>query len=123
MDTHIRVSLNQDYRFSVEILNFHGPGVHLEVLLDTADCSSGRTRSMRRGRSTQVSVFDPESSGNRFSAEFKLTGDGGSPYEFGIRFSVDGDYFALGGLSMGDMVRINREFARVIREAKHARVV
>lgn len=33
MDTHIRVSLNQDYRFSVEILNFHGPGVHLEVLL------------------------------------------------------------------------------------------
>lgn len=37
MDTHIRVSLNQDYRFSVEILNFHGPGVHLEVLLDTAD--------------------------------------------------------------------------------------
>ena len=58
---------------------------------------------MRRGRSTQVSVFDPESSGNRFSAEFKLTGDGGSPYEFGIRFSVDGDYFALGGLSMGDM--------------------
>lgn len=51
---------------------------------------------MRRGRSTQVSVFDPESSGNRFSAEFKLTGDGGSPYEFGIRFSVDGDYFALG---------------------------
>lgn len=78
---------------------------------------------MRRGRSTQVSVFDPESSGNRFSAEFKLTGDGGSPYEFGIRFSVDGDYFALGGLSMGDMVRINREFARVIREAKHARVV
>lgn len=25
---------------------------------------------MRRGRSTQVSVFDPESSGNRFSAEF-----------------------------------------------------
>lgn len=78
---------------------------------------------MRRGRSTQVSVFDPESSVNRFSAEFKLTGDGGSPYEFGIRFSVDGDYFALGGLSMGDMVRINREFARVIREAKHARVV
>ncbi len=79
---------------------------------------------MRRGRSTQVSVFDPESSGNRFSAEFKLTGDAAAaPYEFGIRFSVDGDYFALGGLSMGDMVRINREFARVIREAKHARVV
>lgn len=47
----------------------------------------------------------------------------GNAYEFGIRFSVDGDYFALGGLSMGDMVRINREFARVIREAKHARVV
>lgn len=37
MDTHIRISLNQDHRFSVEILNFHGPGVHLEVLLDTAD--------------------------------------------------------------------------------------
>lgn len=52
-----------------------------------------------------------------------LTGDAGSPYEFGIRFSVDGDYFAVGGMSMGDMVRINREFARVIREAKHARVV
>ena len=38
-------------------------------------------------------------------------------------FRVDGDYFAVGGLSMGDMVRINCEFARVIREAKHARVV
>lgn len=49
-----------------------------------------------------MSVFDPECSGNRFSAEFRLTGD---------------------GLSMGDMVHINREFARVIREAKHARVV
>ena len=70
-----------------------------------------------------MSVSDPESSSNRFSAEFKLTGDGGSPYEFGIRFRVDGDYFAVDGLSMGDMVRINREFARVIREAKHARVV
>ena len=53
-----------------------------------------------------MSVFDPESSSNRFSAEFKLTGDAGSPYEFGIRFRVDGDYFA-----------------GVIREAKHARVV
>lgn len=70
-----------------------------------------------------MSVFDPESSSNRFNAEFGLTGDAGSPYEFGIRFSVDGDYFAVGGMSMGDMVRINREFARVIREAKHARVV
>lgn len=37
MDTHIRVSLNQDHRFSVKILNFYGPGVHLEVPLDTAD--------------------------------------------------------------------------------------
>ena len=27
-----------------------------------------------------MSVFDPESSSNRFSAEFKLTGDAGSPY-------------------------------------------
>ena len=53
-----------------------------------------------------MSVFDPESSSNRFSAEFKLTGDAGSPYEFGIRFRVDGDYFAVDGLSMGDMVRI-----------------
>lgn len=42
-----------------------------------------------------MSVFDPECSGNRFSAEFKLTGDAGSPYEFGIRFSVDGDYSRL----------------------------
>lgn len=70
-----------------------------------------------------MSVFDPESSRNRFSAEFKLTDNSGNPYEFGIRFTVDGDYFAVGGLSMGDMVRINRELARVIREAKHARVV
>lgn len=28
---------------------------------------------------------------------FRLTGDAGSPYEFGIRFSVDGDYFAVMG--------------------------
>lgn len=92
MDTHIRVSLNQDYRFSVEILNFHGPGVHLEVLLDTAD------------------LFQWQDALNEAWEEYA-----------GV--SVDGDYFALGGLSMGDMVRINREFARVIREAKHARVV
>ena len=51
-----------------------------------------------------MSVFDPKCSGNCFSAEFRLTGDGGSPYEFGIRFSMDGDYFAVDGLSMGDMV-------------------
>lgn len=78
---------------------------------------------MRLWKGLTMSVFDPESSSNRFNAEFRLTGDAGSPYEFGISFSVDGDYFAVGGLSMGDMVRINREFARVIREAKHARVV
>ena len=70
-----------------------------------------------------MSVFDPESSSNRFNAEFRLTGDAGSPYEFGISFSVEGDYFAVGGMSMGDMVTINREIARVIREAKHARAL
>ena len=78
---------------------------------------------MRLWKGLTMSVIDPESSSNRFNAEFRLTGDAGSPYEFGISFSVDGDYFAVGGLSMGDMVRINREFARVIREAKHARAL
>ena len=85
--------------------------------------SRGAEGSAEHGGGALMSVFDPECSGNRFSAEFKLTGDAGSPYEFGIRFSVDGDYFAVDGLSMGDMVRINREFARVIREAKHARAL
>ena len=70
-----------------------------------------------------MSVFDPESSSNRFNAEFRLTGDAGSPYEFGIRFSVDGDYFAVGGMSMGAMVRINPDFARVLRAATPARLV
>lgn len=91
------------------------PGLHFRT--------RGAEDSTEYGGGALMSVFDPECSANRFSAEFKLTGDAGSPYEFGIRFSVDGDYFAVGGLSMGDMVRINREFARVIREAKHARVV
>lgn len=63
----------------------------------------GAEDSTEHGGGALMSVFDPECSGNRFS--------------------VDGDYFAVDGLSMGDMVHINREFARVIREAKHARVV
>lgn len=50
MDTHIRVSLNQDYRFSVEILNFHGPGVHLEVLSVGAAGVGGFVGVARVGR-------------------------------------------------------------------------
>lgn len=47
--------------------------------------------------------------------------DGGNPYEFGICASIRGQFMLVEGLSMGEMVTINREIARAIREAKHAR--
>lgn len=42
-------------------------------------------------------------------------------YEFGICASIRGQCMLVEGLSMGEMVTINREIARAIREAKHAR--
>lgn len=74
--------------------------------------------------SSYPELAGPDDADTEISAgDVDKIGSSASPYEFGIRFRVDGDYFAVDGLSMGDMVRINREFARVIREAKHARVV
>lgn len=49
--------------------------------------------------------------------------DGGNPYEFGICASIRGQSMRVTGLSMGELVTINREIARAIREAKHARAL
>lgn len=57
----------------------------------------------------------PESSLDTFDVSCKVR-DGGNPYEFGICASIRGQ-------SMGELVTINREIARAIREAKHARAL
>lgn len=62
----------------------------------------------------------PESTSDTFDVFCRVT-DGGNPYEFGICASIRGQSMRVTGLSMGEMVTINREIARAIREAKHAR--
>lgn len=62
----------------------------------------------------------PESLRDTFDVSFRVR-DGGNPYEFGICASIRGQSMRVTGLSMGEMVTINREIARAIREAKHAR--
>ena len=64
----------------------------------------------------------PESSLDTFDVSCKVS-DGGNPYEFGICASIRGQSMRVTGLSMGELVTINREIARAIREAKHARAL
>lgn len=63
-----------------------GARVAYEAALEDVPGLRFRTRgaedSTEYGGGALMSVFDPECSANRFSAEFKLTGDAGSPYEF-----------------------------------------
>lgn len=70
-----------------------------------------------------MSVFDPESSHNRFWAFLEDLRDTDDPYQFGIYIDFEGKTLVMNGLSMGDMMTINREIAQVIREAKHARAL
>lgn len=70
-----------------------------------------------------MSVFDPESSHNRFWSVLEDLRDTDDPYQFGIYIDFEGKTLVMNGLSMGDMVTINREIAQVIREAKHARAL
>lgn len=37
---------------------------------------------------------------------------------FGFRFTVDGDYFAFAGMSLGDLVTINQHIAEAIRRGR-----
>ena len=64
----------------------------------------------------------PESSLDTFDVSCQVR-DGGNPYEFGICASIRGQSMRVTGLSMGELVTINREIARAIREAKHARAL
>lgn len=64
----------------------------------------------------------PESSLDTFGVSCKVR-DGGNLYEFGICASIRGQSMRVTGLSMGELVTINREIARAIREAKHARAL
>ncbi|AUD92550.1 hypothetical protein QSU99_01550 [Bifidobacterium longum] len=64
----------------------------------------------------------PESLKDTFDVSCKVR-DGGNPYEFGICASIRGQSMRVTGLSMGELVTINREIARAIREAKHARAL
>nr|UVX90838.1 MAG: hypothetical protein [Bacteriophage sp.]UWD72240.1 MAG: hypothetical protein [Bacteriophage sp.] len=47
--------------------------------------------------------------------------DGGNPYRFHVLADIRGQLLDVDGLSMGELVTVNREIARAIREAKHAR--
>lgn len=64
----------------------------------------------------------PESSLDTFDVSCKVR-DGGNPYEFGICASIRGQSMRVTVLSMGELVTINREIARAIREAKHERAL
>ncbi|KFI84468.1 hypothetical protein BREU_1243 [Bifidobacterium reuteri DSM 23975] len=37
---------------------------------------------------------------------------------FGFRISVDGDYFTVAGMSLGDLVTINKHIAEAIRKGR-----
>ena len=63
----------------------------------------------------------PESLKDTFDVSCKVR-DGGNPYEFGICASIRGQSMRVTGL-LGELVTINREIARAIREAKHARAL
>lgn len=70
-----------------------------------------------------MSRFNPEVTDNRFRAVLEDLRDTGDPYQFGVYIDFEGKTLTMNGLSMGDMVTINREIARVIRDAKHARAL
>lgn len=67
----------------------------------------------------------PESTSDTFDVFCRVT-DGGNPYRFHVLADIRGqlldvDGLSMDGLSMGELVTVNREIARAIREAKHAR--
>ncbi|MBW3077727.1 hypothetical protein [Bifidobacterium simiiventris] len=80
-----------------------------------------------------MSVFDPESTRNDYQAGWELTGSGGDPYRFHLAFDIDDEhvtvrhledgrwYIELHGMSMGDMIGLNRHLARQISDAKRER--
>lgn len=39
---------------------------------------------------------------------------------FGFRITVDGDYFAFAGMSLGDLVTINQHIAEAIRKGRRS---
>ena len=68
-----------------------------------------------------MSVFDPESTRNGFEAGFELADRPGDPYRFYMSFDVDGKYFEVEDMSMGDMVMFHRHLGKQIADAKRAR--
>lgn len=62
----------------------------------------------------------PESTSDTFDVFCRVT-DGGNPYPFHVLADIRGQLLDVDGLSMGELVTVNREIARAIREAKHAR--
>lgn len=65
--------------------------------------------------------FNPEMSNDRYLVDYKLTGSAGSPYEFSLWFRINGREFEIKGLSMGDMVDLNKGVAGAIRQARKAK--
>lgn len=39
---------------------------------------------------------------------------------FGFRITVDGDYFAFAGMSLGDLVAINQHIAEAVRKGRRS---
>lgn len=66
-----------------------------------------------------MSRLNPESSRDDFFVLHKLTGEPGNPYDFAVFMVVDGVQTCFEGLSMGDVVEMNRRLARAISQARH----
>ncbi|OZG62674.1 hypothetical protein BLEM_0591 [Bifidobacterium lemurum] len=64
--------------------------------------------------------LSPESNRDTFDVSCNLAGRAGNPYRFRVVAFVRGQLWDVDGLSMGELVTINREIARSIREARHA---
>ena len=62
----------------------------------------------------------PESTSDTFDVFCRVT-DGGNPYRFHVLADIRGQLLDVDGLSMGELVTVNREITRAIRDAKHAR--
>lgn len=68
-----------------------------------------------------MSMFDPESTRNNYEIWYELTGKPGDPYRFHMSFDVNGKYFEINNMSMGDVADLNRQLARTISNAKRDR--
>lgn len=64
----------------------------------------------------------PESLKDTFDVSFRVR-DGGNPYRFHVRANIRGQLLDVDGLSMGELVTVNREIARAITGRRSMRAI